>query len=131
LRLADLSASRLGKLDYYRFFRDFGSYGLDSALLAMVEGETKVGKFHFTPEILQEVFYTWFEEHAQVVNPPRLVDGSQLQRELSVGPGSCIGHLLESIREQQVLGKVNTTSEAIAYARVEYERNGKHDRTST
>jgi len=29
------------------------------------------------------------------------------------------------------LGKVNTTSEAIAYARVEYERNGKHDRTST
>jgi hypothetical protein len=124
LRLADLSASRLGKLDYYRFFRDFGSYGLDSALLAMVEGETKVGKFHFTPEILQEVFYTWFEEHAQAVNPPRLVDGSQLQRELSVGPGSHIGHLLESIREQQVLGKITTTAEAIAYARSEYERKG-------
>jgi hypothetical protein len=131
LRLADLSASRPGKLDYYRFFRDFGSYGLDSALLAMVEGETRDDKFHFTPEILQEVFYTWFEEHAQVVNPPRLVDGSQLQRELSVGPGSHIGRLLESIREQQVLGKVNTTTEAIAYARAEYERNGKHDCTST
>ena len=131
LRLADLSASKPGKLDYYRFFRDFGSYGLDSALLAMVEGETRDDKFHFTPEILQEVFYTWFEEHAQVVNPPRLVDGSQLQRELSVGPGSHIGRLLESIREQQVLGKVNTTTEAIAYARSEYERNGKHDCTST
>jgi len=130
LRLADLSASKPGKLDYYRFFRDFGSYGLDSALLAMVEGETRDDKFHFTPEILQEVFYTWFEEHAQVVNPPRLVDGSQLQRELSVGPGSHIGRLLESIREQQVLGKVNTTTEAIAYARSEYERKGKHDRTS-
>jgi len=124
LRLADLSACMPGKLDYYRFFRDFGSYGLDSALLAMVEGETKGDKFHFTPEILQEVFYTWFEEHAQVVNPPRLVDGYQLQRELSVGPGSCIGHLLESIREQQVLGKVNTTAEAIAYARSKYERKG-------
>jgi tRNA nucleotidyltransferase/poly(A) polymerase len=124
LRLADLSASKPGKLDYYRFFRDFGSYGLDSALLAMVEGETKGDKFLFSPEILQEVFYTWFEEHAQVVNPPRLVDGSQLQRELSVGPGSHIGHLLESIREQQVLGKVNTTAEAIAYARSEYERKG-------
>ena len=124
LRLADLSASRLGKLDYYRFFRDFGSYGLDSALLAMVEGETRDDKFHFTPEILQEVFYTWFEEHAQAVNPPRLVDGSQLQRELSVGPGSHIGRLLESIREQQVLGKVNTTAEAIAYARSKYERKG-------
>ncbi len=101
LRLADLSASRPGKLDYYRFFRDFGSYGLDSALLAIVEGETRDDKFHFTPEILQEVFYTWFEEHAQVVNPPRLVDGSQLQRELSVGPGSHIGHLLESIRSNR------------------------------
>jgi len=124
LRLADLSASKPGKLDYYRFFRDFGSYGLDSALLAMVEGETKGDKFLFTLEILQEVFYTWFEEHAKVVSPPRLVDGSQLQRELSVGPGSHIGHLLESIREQQVLGKITTTAEAIAYARSEYERKG-------
>jgi hypothetical protein len=90
----------------------------------MVEGETKGDKFLFTLEILQEVFYTWFEEHAKVVSPPRLVDGSQLQRELSVGPGSHIGHLLESIREQQVLGKITTTAEAIAYARSEYERKG-------
>jgi tRNA nucleotidyltransferase/poly(A) polymerase len=122
LRLAILSASRPGKLDYYRFFRDFGAYGLDSALLGMVETETHGQKLQFSPEILQEVFYTWFEEQSQIVNPPRLVDGNQLQRELSVGPGSQIGFLLEAIREQQVLGNINTAAEAIAFARNEIRR---------
>lgn len=122
LRLAELSASRPGKLDYYRFFRDFGAYGLDSALLAMVEIQTHGQKFQFTSEILREVFYTWFEEQTQTVNPPRLVDGNQLQHELSIGPGSQIGNLLEAIQEQQVLGNIKSTEEAIAFARKEATR---------
>jgi len=124
LKLAALSASRPGKLDYYRFFRDFGAYGLDSALLAMVEIQTHGQRFQFSPEILREVFYTWFEEQSQLVNPPRLVDGNQLQRELSIGPGSQIGYLLEAIREQQVLGNINTAAEAIAFAWNETKRKG-------
>jgi len=124
LKLAELSASKPGKLDYYRFFRDFGAYGLDSALLAMVEIDALGDKFQFDPEICMEVFDTWFKQHAQTVSPPRLVDGTQLQQELSIGPGSHIGFLLEAIREQQVLGKINTTAEAIAYARAEIQRKG-------
>jgi hypothetical protein len=124
LRLADLSASKPGKLDYYRFFRDFGSYGLDSALLAMVEIETQGEKFQFDSEICREILDIWFEQHSQTVSPPRLVDGTQLQHDLSVGPGSHIGYLLEAIREQQVLGKINTTAEAIAYAHAEIQRKG-------
>ncbi len=122
LRLAELSASKPGKLDYYRFFRDFGAYGLDSALLAMVEVETQVKKFHFNPEILGKIFSIWFQEQAQTVNPPRLVDGNELQRELSIEPGSQIGFLLEAIREQQVLGNINTSSEAIEFAHREVKR---------
>jgi tRNA nucleotidyltransferase/poly(A) polymerase len=123
LRLADLSRHQPGKLDYYRFFRAFGSYGLDSALLAMAEVQSQEPLLQFNPEICREVFHIWFTEQARTVNPPRLVDGDLLQRELAIGPGVKIGTLLEEIREQQVLGKVNTTAEAIAFAQQNIERN--------
>ena len=123
LRLADLSRCQAGKLDYYRFFREFGSYGLDSALLAMVEVQSQKPLLQFNPEICREVFHAWFTEQARTVNPPRLVDGDLLQRELAIGPGVKIGILLEEIREQQVLGKINTTAEAIAFAQENTERN--------
>ena len=129
LRLAEFSASKPGKLDYYRFFRDFGSYGLDSALLAMAEIDTLGDNSQFDPKICWQIFHTWFIEQAQTVNPPRIVDGTQLQQELSIGPGSHIGYLLEAIREQQVLGNLKTTGQAIAFAGNEFERIGKNDRT--
>ena len=123
MRLSDLSRCQAGKLDYYRFFREFGSYGLDSALLAMVEVQSQKPLLQFNPEICREVFHAWFTEQARTVNPPRLVDGDLLQRELAIGPGVKIGILLEEIREQQVLGKINTTAEAIAFAQENTERN--------
>ena len=122
LRLAELSMREPGKLDYYRFFREFGAYGLDSALLAMVEIETRAPLLHFDPDICRHVFRTWFAEQDLTVNPPRLVDGNLLQHELAIGPGSKIGYLLEAIREQQVLGKLMTTAEALAFAREKAER---------
>jgi len=117
LRLADLSTQEPGKLDYYRFFRDFGVYGLDSALLAMVETQSQTPLLDFNPEICQRVFQTWFTEQDRTVNPLRLVDGNLLQQELGIPPGSQIGVLLEEIREQQVLGFVCSTEEALAFAR--------------
>jgi len=123
LMLADLSRSQPGKLDYYRFYRDFGAYKLDSALLAMVEAESQTPLLPFDPNICRDLFSIWFTEQEQTVNPPRLVDGNLLQRELAIGPGSRIGKLLETIREQQVLGNIHTTEEAIAFARKETERN--------
>ena len=122
LRLAELSTREPGKLDYYRFFRDFGAYGLDSALLAMVETESQAPLLQFSPEICREVFRIWFAEQERIVNPPRLVNGNLLQRELAIAPGAQIGHLLESIRERQVLGKINSTEEAIRFARENVER---------
>ena len=129
LRLAELSMQEPGKLDYYRFFRDFGAYGLDSALLAVVEIENQTPLLQFSSEICQKIFQTWFGEQDTTINPPRLLDGNLLQRELAILPGSQIGFLLEAIREQQVLGNIHTTTEAIAFARNEIKRNTKNDRT--
>lgn len=122
-RLAELSTREPAKLDYYRFFRDFGAYGLDSALLALVETETPAPLLQFSPRICRQVFQTWFTEQGNTVDPPRLVDGNLLQHELGIAPGSKIGYLLETIREQQVLGNIATTAEAVAFARYESTRN--------
>lgn len=121
-RLAELSTQEPGKLDYYRFFRDFGVYGLDSALLALVETETPAPLLQYSPRICRQVFQNWFTEQERTVDPPRLVNGNLLQRELAIGPGIQIGTLLEAIREQQVLGTINSTEEAIAFAREKLER---------
>jgi len=89
----------------------------------MAEVQSQEPLLQFNPEICREVFHIWFTEQARTVNPPRLVDGDLLQRELAIGPGVKIGILLEEIREQQVLGKINTTAEAIAFAQQNIERN--------
>ncbi len=121
-RLAELSTREPAKLDYYRFFRDFGAYGMDSTLLALVETETPAPLQHFSPQICRKIIQTWFVEQEQTVDPPRLVDGNLLQSELEISPGSQIGTLLEAIREQQVLGNISSTEEAIAFARENLER---------
>ena len=111
-----------GILDYYRFFRDFGVHGLDSALLAMVEIKNQAPLLQFSAEICREVFRLWFTEQERIVNPPRLVDGNILQSKLGIPPGARIGYLLEAIREQQVLGMINTTEDALVFARENVER---------
>ena len=122
LRLAELSRQEPGIVDYYRFFRDFGVYGLDSALLALVETESRSPLLHFSPRNCREVFRIWFDENERIVNPPRIVDGNLLQSKLGIAPGAQIGSLLEAIREQQVLQRVNTTEDAIMFARERLER---------
>lgn len=121
-RLAELSTREPAKLDYYRFFREFGPHGLDSALLALVETQTSMPLLHFSPQICREIVKTWFTEQEQTVDPPRLVDGNLLQSELAISPGSQVGTLLEAIREQQVLGNISSTEDAITFARENLER---------
>ena len=76
----------------------------------------------FSPQICEEVFRIWFNENSQTVNPRRLVDGNLLQRDLGIKPGAKIGELLEEIREQQVLGRINSIEDALAFARESIQR---------
>ncbi len=119
IRLARLSKSKPEKLDYYRFFREFSSFGLDGALLAMIDLVTNRSKSVFNIDVLRQVFNTWFTQQTEVVDPPRLVDGNLLIRELGIQPGAKLGYLLEAIREQQVIGLVRTADDAFAFGRRE------------
>ncbi|MHB0866283.1 MAG: tRNA nucleotidyltransferase/poly(A) polymerase family protein [Thermoleophilia bacterium] len=47
---------------------------------------------------------------------PPLIDGDKLMRELALKPGPVVGRLLERIREEQELGHIDSTTEALAVA---------------
>ena len=109
----------------YRFFRDSGSAGIDLILLALADvrgtrgNELTQQSWAANLEIARILLENYWERPAEVVNPPRLLDGNDLMKELHVKPGRVIGQLLESIRENQATGKIADREEALAFARDE------------
>jgi len=52
-----------------------------------------------------------------IVQPPRLLSGDDIIRELGVPAGPAIGELLEALREAQAAGDVRNAPEALAFVR--------------
>jgi poly(A) polymerase len=107
----------------YRYFRDAGEAGVDLVLLGLADLRGTRGN-----ELAQETWISaldtarillenYWDRREEVIAPPRLLDGNDLMRELSLQPGRIVGQLLEAIREGQATGKVSTREEAIEYAR--------------
>ncbi len=113
-----LEKEELKRLELYRFFRDFGSYGLDSALLWLALFASDEPGHQKFAEFALKIIQTWFFEYEEVVDPPQLIDGDQLQKILNLKPGPKIGILLEAIREAQVLKRVNDLNQAVEFARL-------------
>jgi len=65
--------------------------------------------------IADAIIFTWYREQTKIVDPPRLVDGNDLQKILHLNSGPELGFYLESIREAQVTGEVKTRDEALAH----------------
>lgn len=106
----------LERLDYYRYFRDFGSYGLDSALLYLFLSASDASVNQKFDAFATKIIWTWFANYEEIVDPPHLIDGDQLQKALHLEPGPKIGVLLEMIREAQVLKYVEDFNQAIEFA---------------
>lgn len=125
-------ADRLGKENQppsrkavYRFFRDSGEAGIDLVLLALADLRGTRGN-DLTQEtwtvyldVARILLENYWERPAEVVNPPRLIDGNDLMKELDLTPGKIVGQLLESIRENQAAGKIADREQALAFAREE------------
>ena len=109
----------------YRYFRDSGGGGIDLILLALADvrgtrgNELAQQSWAANLEIARTLLENYWERPAEVVNPPRLLDGNDLMKELDIKPGRVIGQLLESIRENQAAGKIINREEALAFAREE------------
>ncbi|WKZ42255.1 MAG: HD domain-containing protein [Anaerolineales bacterium] len=109
----------------YRFFRDSGGAGIDLILLALADvrgtqaAELTTDTWTAYLDVARLLLENYWEKPEEVVAPPRLLDGNDLIKELGLKPGPVIGQLLESIRENQAAGKIETREQALTFAREE------------
>jgi tRNA nucleotidyltransferase/poly(A) polymerase len=112
----------------YRFFRDSGAAGVDLVLLALADlrgsrgNELSQDTWTAYLDIARILLENYWENPEEVITPPRLLDGRDIIRELSLQPGPVIGRLLESIRENQAAGRIETREQALAFARDEISK---------
>ncbi len=106
----------------YHFFRDTGAAGVDICLISLADVLATYGatlpqeRWARHLAVVRTLLGAWWEEKAQKVLPPALVNGDDLMSELALPPGPMIGYLLESIRESQVSGEVQSREEALNLA---------------
>lgn len=109
----------------YHFFRDSGKAGIDLVLLALADVRAThahaltIETWTVYLDIVRILLENYYEKPEEVISPPRLLDGNQLMKELGIKSGPVVGQLLESIRENQAAGKIETLGQALAFAREE------------
>ena len=111
----------------YRFFRDSGKAGIDLVLLGLAD--VRATRAHALTietwtvylDVARILLENYFEKPEEIISPPRLLDGNQLMKELGIKSGPIVGQMLESIRENQAAGKIETREQAISFARKELE----------
>ena len=109
----------------YRFFRDTGKASIDLILFGLADlrgtsaNELTLETWTAYLDVARILLENYWERPEEVVAPPRLLDGHDLMKELSLKPGPAIGQLLEAIRENQAAGKIENREQALLFAREE------------
>lgn len=106
----------------YRYFRDMDEAAYATLYFSLADHLATRG-----PE-LEKANWDWHigvvsqlvAEHdkaPETIEPPKLLDGHDLKRELGLAPGPRMGELLEELREAQAAGEVTTRQEALDYVK--------------
>lgn len=107
----------------YRFFRETGPAGVDILLLSLAD--LRATYDHTLPQevwsaaldTVRLCLEAWYEKPEDIINPPQLLNGNDLQTELKMAPSREIGQILEAVRENQAAGRISTRAEALLFAR--------------
>jgi len=115
------SEDPLQPLDIYRYFRQFESAGVLGVFLGLAyvsseyENNSHQEDWIKILDMSRSFLEGWWEKNDQLVSPPILLDGEDIQSEFSISPGPRIGTLLESLREAQVERGISSRQEAIQF----------------
>ncbi len=115
--------SDLSRRAIFRYFRDTGPAGVEIALLSLADLLATYGARLSEPiwagevELAEALWEAWFERPAQVVSPPRLLNGGDLMAELRLPPGPLVGQLLAALQEAQASGEIADRAAALAFVR--------------
>jgi len=108
-------------LSIYKFFRDTGVAGIDTALLSLADLIATYGpslpqeRWARQLDIVRGLMDAWWEQPETMVNPPKIVTGNELMDKFGLDSGPNIGILLEMVREAQVVGDVKTQVDAFDF----------------
>ena len=111
-------SERWSLIDQHRFWYRLRASGLDVILLALAEYLADQGNVLRQHDWLDKVgiatdlLHSYFERYYEIVDPPLLLDGHDLQNLLKIRPGPLVGELLTALREAQVVGELQSLSEA-------------------
>jgi len=105
----------------YRYFRDLGAAGVDNALLSLAdtlaafEDTLQIEAWKREVQAVEKLFAAWFNQQEALIQPPKLLDGKDLQRIFGLKPSPLLGESLEALREAQAAGEVGDEKAAINY----------------
>ena len=116
----------------YRFFKSTDNAGVGVCLLSLADllatYGTTITREALEAELVicQRLLEAWWERPDELVNPPRLLTGSDLIQDLKIEPGPLLGELLECIRVAQVEGQVKSREDGLALAHA-WLKDKEHD----
>ncbi len=107
----------------YRFFRDTRDVGVDICLLSLADFLGTYGPalpqdaWARHVDVIRALLEAWWERAEESVSPPPLLNGRDLIETFDLSPGPQIGRLLETVREAQAAGQVESREAALALVR--------------
>ena len=119
-------AMELSAREVHRFFCAQGAAGVEVCLLSLAESLAEHGPALPRNEWAQKIDCVvglldgYFNRFAEVIEPPALIDGTDLMAALDISEGERVGALLFEIRAGQAAGEVTTREQALQLARTLY-----------
>ncbi|MFN3966640.1 MAG: HD domain-containing protein [Endomicrobiia bacterium] len=112
------SAKVLTDKAIYRFFNDLGDVSIDLLLIALADRMSYIGISARKKDIFQfnnfvQKLSKKFFEYKEKLEQPKLVDGYVIMEKFNLKPGPLIGKILNIVKENQTIGKISTTKEAL------------------
>ncbi len=117
-----VAAGQPSRRAVYRYFRELGAAGVNTALLSLADLQAMDGpglRLETWQRQLDGVAHlldAYFNQPQQAVRPAPLLDGNELMAALRLRPGRTVGLLLEAIAEAQATGDVQDRGQALAFA---------------
>jgi poly(A) polymerase len=122
----EMSTSRLA---VYRFFKQAREAGVMLAIfyladiLSAYEDTVTEERWQRALRTSHTLLDCWFNHYNEVINPTEIIGGDEVMEEFHLRSGKIIGDILESIREAQAGGIVNSKDDAFECARAVIERS--------
>lgn len=120
----------------YRFFRATGNTGVDVALHSWCDQKATYGQTEYSiPEselqqVIARLLDRFYHAHDRIVDPPRLLTGTEVMEACGINAGPRVGELLDALREAEASGDVVTREQAIEFVRHELGNGAGRDSIS-